>query len=113
MFGEESPAGNPSEVIGRRELAILGDRYTQHGFELSDAAGSPDSRLQLTLRRAPPDAVIRSCNQTRFALMALVEFRYVQNAGGTVRLASANLSNQLQAVRDDDGVELRADQTNR
>src|ERR1700704_5874215 len=101
MFGEESPAGNPGEVIGRREFAILDERDAQHGFELGNAPGSADARPKLTFRRPAPDAVIRSRNQTRFALMALVELRNVQNVRRTVCLARADLANQLQVVRDD------------
>src|ERR1700730_1080899 len=110
MFCEESPAGNPGEVIRRRELAILDERYAQHGFELGNPPGSADARPQLTLRRPAPDAVIRSRNQTRFALMTFVELRNVQDVRRTVCLARAYLANQLQVVRDDHGVELRPKQ---
>src|ERR1700738_2257306 len=91
MSCEESPAGNPGEVIRRRELAILDERYAQHGFELGNPPGSADARPQLTLRRPAPDAVIRSRNQTRFALMTFVELRNVQNVWRTVCLARAGL----------------------
>src|SRR5579864_3618096 len=113
MFGEESAAGNPREVVGRRELAVLDERYAQHSFELGDPAGSADARLQLAVRRPPPDAVIRSRNQTRFPLMAFVELRYVHNVRRTIRLARANLANQLLVVSDDDRVELRPQQAHR
>jgi hypothetical protein len=49
MFGEETPAGDVCEIVGRGKFPILDERYAQHRFELGDPARRADARVQLAL----------------------------------------------------------------
>jgi hypothetical protein len=102
MLTEETPAGQTGQVIGRREFAVFGQSHPQYGFQLGNAARDGKACVDLAFRSAPSDAVVCAGSQTCLALGILVEVSHIKDERRPLRLASMELSYQVEAVGDDD-----------
>src|SRR5438874_4534017 len=64
MLAEEAAAVDAGEIVGRRELAILGERDAQHALELRDAPCGGEARVELARGGPAADALVRAGGET-------------------------------------------------
>src|SRR2546429_1790266 len=79
MLAEEAAAVDAGEIVGRRELAILGERDAQHGLELRDAPRGGEARVELARGGPAADALVRAGGETGLATGGVVQRRHVQD----------------------------------
>ena len=102
VLAEEAAAGDACQIIRGGELAVLGERDAQHRLQFGDAPRGGEARVQLALRGAPRDAVIRTGGESGGTPGGLIELRDVHHERWALRRSRAQAADQLQAVGHDD-----------
>src|SRR5215472_9708506 len=98
MLAEEATTGDACQVVGGRELAVLGKRDTQHGLEFGDSPRGGEACIQLALRGAPRDALIRAGRESGGPLAGLIELGDINDERGALGRTCTQAPDQLRAV---------------
>src|SRR5207244_5145229 len=99
MLAEEAAAVDAGEIVGRGELAILGERDAQHALELRDAPCGGEARVELARGGPAADARVRAGGETGLATGGVVERRPVQDEGRPHRGARRRPPDQFERLR--------------
>jgi len=113
VLAEEAAAREARQIVGRRQLAVLGERDAQHRLELRDALRGADARLELAVRHAAADTVIRPGREPGLALRGIIELGHVENVGCALGGARPQLAHDLEVVGEHDRTELGLEGTQR